>query len=106
MIDCGALEISEKLKVYGKRIAIIEASDDILQLLISYRTGDIWTPKINVIEALQVGGSHFVDCINGLEKPLTVGEQGLDIVRILEATNGSMRNCGAPVDLWPAITNN
>ena len=30
MIDCGALEISEKLKVYGKRIAIIEASDDIL----------------------------------------------------------------------------
>ena len=43
--------------------------DNIHKLLVGYRTGDLWSPRISETEALQVEVSHFVDCINGLEKP-------------------------------------
>ena len=99
MIVYDDLESSEKLKVYDKGITVTDTPDDIHKLLIGYRTGDLWSPRINDTEALQVEVSHFVDCINGLEKPLTGGEEGLGIVRILEAANISMQNRGAPVDL-------
>lgn len=99
MIVYDDLETSEKLKVYDKGITVTDTPDDIHKLLISYRTGDLWSPKINDTEGLQVEASHFASCINGLEQPLTGGEQGLEIVRILEAANVSMRNRGAPVDL-------
>jgi len=99
MIVYDDLETSEKLKVYDKGITITDTPDDIHKLLISYRTGDLWSPNINNTEALQVEVSHFANCINGIEQPLTGGEQGLEIVRILEAANVSMRNRGAPVDL-------
>ena len=99
MIVYNDLEVSEKLKVYDKGITVTDSPDDIHKLLIGYRTGDLWSPKISETEALQIEVCHFVDCINGLEKPLTGGEQGLEIVRILEAANLSMQNRGAPVDL-------
>jgi len=99
MIVYDDLETSEKLKVYDKGITISDTPDDIHKLLISYRTGDLWSPKINETEALQVEVSHFANCINGLEQPLSGGEQGLEIVRILEAANLSMKNRGAPIDL-------
>jgi predicted dehydrogenase len=99
MIVYDDLETSEKLKVYDKGITISDTPDDIHKLLISYRTGDLWSPRINETEALQVEVSHFANCINGLEQPLTGGEQGLEIVRILEAANLSMKNRGAPIVL-------
>ena len=99
MIVYDDLETSEKLKVYDKGITVTDTPDDIHKMLISYRTGDLWSPKINDTEALQVEVSHFASCVNGLDQPLTGGEQGLEIVRILEAANVSMLNRGAPVDL-------
>lgn len=99
MIVYDDLETSEKLKVYDKGITVTDTPDDIHKLLIGYRTGDLWSPKINDTEALQVEVSHFVSCINGLEQPLTGGKEGLEIVQILEAANLSMLNRGAPVDL-------
>jgi predicted dehydrogenase len=99
MIVYDDLETSEKLKVYDKGITVIDTPDDIHKMLISYRTGDLWSPKINETEALQVEVNHFASCINGLDQPLSGGEQGLEIVRILEAANVSMLNRGAPVDL-------
>ncbi len=99
MIVYDDLETSEKLKVYDKGITVTDTPDDIHKLLISYRTGDLWSPKVNDTEALQVEVNHFASCINGLEQPLTGGEQGLEIVRLLEAADESMRKRGAPVDL-------
>ncbi len=99
MIIYDDLEASEKVKVYDKGISVTETPDDIHKLLISYRTGDLWSPKINDTEALQVEVDHFVACLKGEQKPLTGGEQGLKIVRILEAADMSMRNRGAPVDM-------
>ncbi len=99
MIVYDDLETSEKLKVYDKGITVTETPDDIRKLMVSYRTGDLWSPKVTDTEALQVEVDHLVRCIKGDQQPLTGGVQGLEIVRILEAANKSMHKRGAPVDL-------
>ncbi len=99
MIVYDDLETSEKIKLYDKGITVTETPEDVRKLLISYRTGDLWSPKVNDAEALGVEVAHFAACVNGSEKPLTGGEAGLQLVRILEAADESIRKRGAPVDL-------
>lgn len=99
MIVYDDLETSEKIKLYDKGITVTETPEDVRKLLISYRTGDLWSPKVAETEALAVEVDHFAACIAGRERPLTGGEAGLQLVRILEAANQSIRNRGAPVEL-------
>jgi predicted dehydrogenase len=99
MIVYDDLETSEKVKIYDKGITVTETPDDLRKLLISYRTGDLWSPKVNETEALRLEVAHFRSCIEGTEKPITPGERGLAIVRMLEAADKSMQNRGAAVDL-------
>ena len=99
MIVYDDLETSEKIKLYDKGITVTETPEDVRKLLISYRTGDLWSPKVPDTEALAVEAAHFAACINGSEKPVTSGEGGLALVRILEAANQSLRQNGAPVSL-------
>lgn len=99
MIVYDDLETSEKIKLYDKGISVTETPDDVRKLLISYRTGDLWSPKLDETEALATEVRHFVACISGAEKPITGGEQGLQLVRILEASNRSIRSRGSPVEL-------
>jgi len=67
--------------------------------LISYRTGDMWAPKIDITEALRTEAQHFVDCVTRGATPITGGEAGTRVVRILEAATESMRARGRPVEL-------
>lgn len=99
MIVYDDLETSEKVKLYDKGITVTETPEQVHKLLISYRTGDLWSPNIPATEALAVEAAHFGACIRGEEQPITSGEAGVEIVRILEAANESMRNKGAPVAL-------
>ena len=99
MIVYDDLETSEKIKLYDKGITVEPKPEDVHQLLISYRTGDLWSPNVGQAEALAVEAAHFAACIRGDEQPITGGEAGLEIVRILEAADQSMRNQGAPVAL-------
>lgn len=99
MIVYDDLETSEKIKLYDKGITVTESPDDVRKLLISYRTGDLWSPKVSDAEALMVEAEHFAACIAGQEKPITSGETGLSLVRILEAANTSLAARGAPVEL-------
>ncbi|HEX2763435.1 MAG TPA: Gfo/Idh/MocA family oxidoreductase [Allosphingosinicella sp.] len=99
MIVYDDLETSEKIKLYDKGITVTETPEEVRKLLISYRTGDLWSPKVEETEALAVEAAHFAACIRGEEKPLTGGESGLELVRILEAANESMQKQGAPVAL-------
>jgi predicted dehydrogenase len=61
--------------------------------------GDMWAPRLDVTEALAIEAAHFIRCIEGAERPLTGGDAGLRIVRILEAADASMRQQGRPVAL-------
>ena len=99
MIVYDDLETSEKVKLYDKGISMTETPDDVRKLLISYRTGDLWSPKVDETEALATEAQHFAACIAGREQPQTGGEEGLQLVRILEAADLSIRNRGAPVEL-------
>jgi predicted dehydrogenase len=99
MIVYDDLETSEKVKIYDKGITVTETPDDLRKLLISYRTGDLWSPKVNETEALRLEVAHFRNCIDGSEKPVTPGERGLAIVRMLEAADKSMERRGEAVEL-------
>lgn len=99
MIVYDDLETSEKIKLYDKGISVTETPDDVRKLLISYRSGDLWSPKVDETEALLTEVEHFAACIAGREKPQTGGEEGLQLVRVLEAADRSIRNRGVPVEL-------
>jgi predicted dehydrogenase len=67
--------------------------------LISYRLGDIWAPKLDNKEALSLVVEEFINCIQTGRKPLTDGVGGLNVVRILEASEISIKNRGREVKL-------
>ena len=95
MIVYDDLEPSEKVKVYDKGISRNNGSNSVYQMLISYRTGDMWAPQLDTTEALRGELRHFVRCIEHNQSPLTGGEVGLRIVNILEAATRSMADAAA-----------
>jgi predicted dehydrogenase len=99
MIVYDELESSEKIKVYDKGISVSENSEEIYRTMVGYRTGDMFAPVLENVEALQVEVRHFVQCIEKKETPLTGGESGRRVVRILEAAARSLDLRGAPVEL-------
>ena len=98
MIVYDDLEPSERIKVYDKGITVSDEKE-IHKLLISYRSGDCWSPKIPAGEALENEVAHFVECIRDGVKPLSDGLAGLRVVKMIEAGTLSMQQRGAPVEL-------
>ena len=98
MIVFDDTEASEKLKIYDKGIDVT-TREGVYDTLVQYRTGDMLSPKIDQQEALAVGTRHFLDCIRDRTKPLTDGQSGINVVRILEASEYSIKNQGKLVYL-------
>ena len=98
MIVYDALEPIETIKIYDKGIDI-KSTEDIYRTLISYRTGDMYSPKIEATEALQLETQHFIDCIENGTTPETDGLAGLRVVKILEAASKSIQNRGGVIEL-------
>jgi predicted dehydrogenase len=94
MIVFDDLESSEKIKVYDRGISLNPSPENVYQMLIGYRSGDMYAPQLGVSEALGVEAAHFADCIAAGTTPMTGGEAGLRIVRLLEAATESMANQG------------
>jgi predicted dehydrogenase len=63
MITYDDLQPSEKIKVYDKGVSFTDDPEQIYQMRVGYRTGDMWAPRLDGTEALRVAGEHFVDCI-------------------------------------------
>lgn len=99
MIVYDDLEPSEKIKVYDKGITINNDDENVYQFLVGYRTGDMWAPRIDTTEALRTEAAHFIRCVDQSESPLTDGQVGLQVVKILEAATLSMHDKGKPIDL-------
>lgn len=99
MVVFDDLEPSEKVKVYDKGITLNGNSESVYQRLIGYRTGDMWAPQLDVKEALRTEGEHFIQCIQRGEHPITDGEAGLRVVKILEAATQSIKKQGQLVEL-------
>jgi predicted dehydrogenase len=90
----------EKLRVYDKGINgnHHEGTDD-HELRVSYRSGDMWAPKIKHTEALQLEADYFASCILGDKTPVNDGHAGLRIIKMLEACDQSLKNQGGLVYL-------
>ena len=93
MLVWNDLEPDEKIKVYDKGVQITNGQS-VYDLLVSYRSGDVWSPKVEQTEALQVELRHFVDCILNDRTPSNDGEAGLRIVRLLESAEQSLKAKG------------
>jgi predicted dehydrogenase len=89
----------EKIKVYDRGITISQDAESRRGALIGYRTGDVWSPRIESQEPLQTMVSHFAQCIRDGVRPLSDGEAGLRVVRILEAAQHSIKAQGGRITL-------
>lgn len=99
MIVYDDMEITEKVKVYDSGITVTPHTESHYKLLVGYRTGDMWAPRLDTSEALTVEVKHLMDCIQNGNSPLTDGHAGLSVVRILEAATASMKERGRAVEL-------
>lgn len=99
MIVYDDLEPSEKVKVYDKGITINNHPENIYRLLVGYRSGDMWAPQLETIEALRAEVLHFTQCIENGEQPKTSGVNGLQVIAILEAATRSMLSNGTPMKI-------
>lgn len=93
MLVWNDLEVDEKIKVYDKGVEISNGQN-VYDLLISYRTGDVWSPKVEQTEALKVELQYFIDCIMNDQVPLNDGAAGLRVVKLLEAADQSLKDRG------------
>ncbi len=98
MLVWNDLEADEKIKVYDKGVKIT-SREGVYELLVSYRSGDMWSPQLEQVEALRQELTYFVDCISSGQEPFNDGCAGLRVVRMLEAASESLGKKGALVYL-------
>ena len=89
----------EPIKIYDRGITVAEDPESRRGALISYRTGDICSPHVEQAEPLRNVVDHFTDCIRTGKRPLTDGEAGLRVVRILDAAQRSIKAQGGRITL-------
>jgi predicted dehydrogenase len=98
MLVWNDLEADEKIKIYDKGVNVT-SREGLYNLLVHYRSGDMWAPQIEQVEALTRELAYFVDCIVTDQTPLNDGHAGLRVVKMLEAANESMHKRGQLVYL-------
>ncbi len=101
MIVFDDMETTEKIRIFDKGVETpnyiprYDSYGDALTL----HTGDIYIPKINMVEPLRAECEHFIECIRTRRSPRSDGLNGLMVVRILEAAQQSLDRNGEPVPI-------
>jgi predicted dehydrogenase len=98
MLVWNDLEADEKLKIYDKGVDV-KSQEGVYHLLVSYRSGDMWAPQVEQVEALRIELQYFVDCVKKSQAPFNNGCAGLKVVRMLEAASKSLAKRGELVYL-------
>jgi len=98
MLVWNDLEADEKLKIYDKGVDV-KSQEGVYNLLVSYRSGDMWAPQVEQVEALKLELNYFLECLSHNKKPTNDGVAGLKVVKMLEAASESLRQRGALVYL-------
>jgi predicted dehydrogenase len=98
MLVWNDLDADEKVKVYDKGVDV-QSQEGMYDLLVSYRSGDMWAPHVEQVEALRLELGYFAECIKKNEKPFNDGYAGLKVVRMLEAASESLTKRGSLVYL-------
>ncbi len=98
MLMFDDMENSEKIKVYDSGIEI-ENQESIYNALVQYRIGDMYSPKVSQTEALSLAVKEFIDAIQQNRNPITSGVEGMKVVKILEASEESIKQKGKLIAL-------
>lgn len=106
MIVYDDVEPLEKVSIYDSRVEVPPHYDNFGEFQYSYHYGDRYVPRIPQTEPLKLQCAHFLSCIRSGATPLSNGRHGLEVVRILEAANESLRRAGAAVNLEPPASSN
>ena len=98
MVVWNDLAADEKVKVYDKGVQITNR-EGVYDLLVSYRSGDMWAPKVDQTEALKAVCEYFIACVQDNKQPFNDGQAGLEVVTMLEAADKSVRERGRIVEI-------
>lgn len=104
MLVWDDLDPDEKVKIYDRGVDVKSSNggknkNGIHELLVSYRSGDVHIPKLEGTEALKAEAQYFVQCIEKNDEPFNNGQAGLQVVRLLEAADESLKNGGKRITL-------
>ncbi|MEA3459084.1 MAG: Gfo/Idh/MocA family oxidoreductase [Chloroflexota bacterium] len=91
------MESAEKLRIYDKGVDNLDYSS--YGEFLTLRFGDIYIPKIDMKEPLQLECQHFLNCIRDHQRPLSDGLEGLQVLKVLDAAERSLRNDGQLVKI-------
>ena len=102
MLVWDDLSPDEKIKIYDRGVDFKSANggkNGIHELLVSYRSGDVYIPKLEATEALRAEAQYFVECVEKNQEPFNNGQAGLQVVCLLEAADESIRQGGKRIEL-------
>lgn len=100
MLVWDDLESDEKLKMYDRGVSLPgDEAEGQYRALVDYRVGDIWVPHLDRTEALTKELNHFIDCVRTGETPRTGAREGIEVVQLLEASERSISESGARIEL-------
>jgi predicted dehydrogenase len=102
MLVYDDIEPQEKIKIYDKGVDVPPYYDTFAEFQLSYRYGDIYSPRIEDYEPLKKLSEHFLDCIRDGKNPHTDGQNGLRVVSILEAACKSLKHSGKAIAVQTA----
>jgi predicted dehydrogenase len=108
MVVYDDLATHEKLRIHEKSVEAVRRTDTFGEFQFAYHYGSVVSPYVRLDEPLRIECQHFVDCVTRRATPLTDGRNGVEVVRIIEAAQLSLRQGGIPVtiptaaDLQPA----
>ena len=89
----------EKIRVFDKGVEVQPHYENFGEFQLSYRSGDIFIPRIEQVEPLKIEVAHFVDCVLGRDEPISNGRLGLEVVEILDKACQSIQGDGRPYEL-------
>jgi len=104
MIIYDDVEPLEKIRIYDVRVDTPAHYDTFAEFHWSYHYGDMYVPHIKQSESLRNECAHFLESIRYKRRPLTAGQDGLQLVKVLEAASASLRQRGASIDIEPEPT--
>ncbi len=102
MLVWDDISADEKIKIYDRGVDVKSANggkNGIHELLVSYRSGDVHIPKLEGTEALKAEAQYFVECVEKGREPFNDGRSGLQVVRLLEAADESIKSGGKRIAL-------
>ena len=103
MVVYDDLESHEKLRIHDKSVEAVRRTDTFGEFQFAYHYGSVVSPYVRFDEPLRIECQHFVECVGRRATPLTDGGNGVEVVRVIEAAQQSLRQGGMPVRIVSAV---